>query len=178
MRRLAPRVRRVLIITASTILLSIVLVIVFISPITKYLLEKNDVKWIGRELTMDWAYANPFTGYVHLSNLKIFEEKSDSIFLSMKGLSIDLSMHKLLSQNVEITTLTIDQPVGHLVQRSKLLNISDIVRKFSSDAQGSSPSHWSVSLLTTKIVDGEFHYIEKIIPINYFIKKVTSVQLK
>jgi Domain of Unknown Function (DUF748) len=173
MRRLAPRVKRVLIITASTILLGGVLAIVFISPITKYLLEKNDVKWIGRQLTIDWAYANPFTGYVHLSNLKIFEEKSDSVFLSMKGISIDLSMHKLLSQNVEITTLTIDRPVGQLVQQNKLLNISDILLKFSSDGVEASPSRWRVILLSTKIVDGEFHYMEKIIPINYFIKKVT-----
>ncbi len=173
MRRLTPRVRRVLVITASTILLSIVLAIAFISPITKYLLEKNDVKWVGRELKMDWAYANPFTGYIHLSNLKIFEEKGDSIFLSTKGVSMDLSMHKLLSQNVEITTLTIDRPLGHLVQRNKVLNINDIIRKFSSGEQESSPSRWQFTLLNTKIVDGEFHYIEKIIPINYFIKKVT-----
>lgn len=178
MRRLAPRAKRVLIITASTILLSIALVIVFISPIAKYLLEKNDVKWIGRELTMDWAYVNPFTGYVHLSNLKIFEEKSDSVFLSMKGISVDVSMLKLLTQNIEVTTLTIDWPVGQLVQRHKQLNISDIVRKFSSDRQEPSHPSWQVIFLSTIIVDGEFHYIEKIIPINYFIKKVTIESIR
>lgn len=173
MRRLAPRAQRVLIITAVTILLGIVLVIAFISPITKYLLEKNDVKWIGRQLTMDWAYVNPFTGYVHLSNLRIFEEKNDSIFLSMKGISANVSVLKLLSRDVEITTLTIDRPVGQLVQRHKRLNISDIIRMFSSDGQGAGRSRWQVILLSTKVVDGEFHYLEKIIPINYFIKKVT-----
>jgi Domain of Unknown Function (DUF748) len=168
-----PRVKRVLIVTGSIILLSIVLVIAFISPITKYLLEKNDVKWLGRELTLSWAYVNPFTGYAHLSNVKIFEEKGDSVFLSMNGVSVDVSLRKLLSHNIEITKLTIDRPVGQLVQRHKLLNISDIVRKFSSDGVASSPSRWQVTLLSTKIVDGEFHYLEKIIPINYFIKKVS-----
>jgi hypothetical protein len=174
MRRITPRVKRVLIITTSIILLCIALVIMFISPITKYLLEKNDVKWIGRELTMDWAYVNPFTGYIHLSNLKVFEEKGDSIFLSMKGLSVNLSVHKLLSESIEITQLTIDRPWGQIVQRKKQLNITDLINRFTTkgvDPSGTSSS-WRTTILNSQIIDGEFHYRELMIPISYFIKKV------
>ena len=166
------KIKKVFIIAISVILITVALVIIFISPLTKYLLEKNDVKLIGRELTMDWAYVNPFTGYVHLSNLQIFEEKGDSLFLTVKGASANFAMHKLFSRTVEITQLTIDRPWGKIVQKKKKLNFDDIIRKFTADTLNTKPSRWHVTLLGTKIIDGEFHYREQIIPINYFIKKV------
>ncbi len=166
------KIKKVFIIAISAILITVALVIIFISPLTKYLLEKYDVKLIGRELTMDWAYVNPFTGYVHLSNLQIFEEKGDSLFLTAKGASANFAMHKLFSRTVEITQLTIDRPWGKIVQKKKKLNFDDIIQKFTADTLNTKPSRWHVTLLGTKIIDGEFHYREQIIPINYFIKKV------
>jgi uncharacterized membrane protein len=56
-----------------------VVVILFISPITKYVIEKYDTKYTGREIKMDWAYVNPFTGHFYFRNLKIYEFQSDSI---------------------------------------------------------------------------------------------------
>ena len=168
----ASRVKRVFGITVGAILISVVLVILFISPLTKYLLEKYDVKLIGRELTMDWAYVNPFTGYVHLNDLRIQEEKGDSLFLSIEGTSASFTLRKLLFQTVEITQLTLDKPWGRIIQRKDTLNFDDIIRIFTPDEVKTPNSKWNVILLDTKVIDGEFHYIEKIIPINYFIRHV------
>ena len=168
----ASRVKRVFGITVGAILISVVLVILFISPLTKYLLEKYDVKLIGRELTMDWAYVNPFTGYVHLNDLRIFEEQGDSLFLSIEGTSASFTLRKLLFQTVEITQLTLDKPWGRIIQRKDTLNFDDIIRIFTPDEVKTPNSKWNVILLDTKVIDGEFHYIEKIIPINYFIRHV------
>lgn len=38
-----------------------VVVILFISPITKYLIEKYDEKYTGRQITLGLTYVNPFT---------------------------------------------------------------------------------------------------------------------
>lgn len=168
----ASRVKRVFGITVGAILISVVLVILFISPLTKYLLEKYDVKLIGRELTMDWVYVNPFTGYVHLNDLRIFEEQGDSLFLSIEGTSASFTLRKLLFQTVEITQLTLDKPWGRIIQRKDTLNFDDIIRIFTPDEVKTPNSKWNVILLDTKVIDGEFHYIEKIIPINYFIRHV------
>ncbi|HKC69770.1 MAG TPA: hypothetical protein VKG26_16140, partial [Bacteroidia bacterium] len=70
------KLRKTFFISLTSIVVLFILVIVFISPITKYLIEKYDFKYTGREITLDWAYVNPFTGYIHLNNLKIFENKS------------------------------------------------------------------------------------------------------
>src|SRR5665647_1388737 len=85
--RCMRKFKKPLIILFITITTIVVLAILFISPITKYLVEKYDAKYTGREIKMDWAYVNPFTGYIHFSNVKIYELNSDSIFFSANGVS-------------------------------------------------------------------------------------------
>jgi uncharacterized protein involved in outer membrane biogenesis len=151
----------------------IVLIVLLISPITKYLIEKYDVEYTGREITLDWAYVNPFTGYVHLDDLVIYEHESDEAFLSMKGLSANLSMHKLLSKTYEITKVKLKKPVGYVIQNEKDFNFSDLIERFSSDSTKEKTNEVvRFNLLNIKIVDGEFHYAERQTPVNYFIKNV------
>jgi hypothetical protein len=172
MKKRIRSVRRILLLSITLCLVSIALLLLFISPLTKYLLERYDVKWIGRELTVDWAYVNPFTGYVHLNDLRILEEKGDSLFLSVEDVNVNFTLRKLLFQTVEITQLTLDKPWGRIIQQKDTLNFDDIIRMFTSDSIKTPDSKWNFILLTTKVIDGEFHYIEKIIPINYFIRHV------
>src|SRR5580692_1218906 len=103
MKSAKSRLKKIFLITAGIILLIVVVVILCISPITKYLVEKYSVKYTGRQIKMDWAYVNPFTGHIYLSNLKIYESlpadlseraNGDSIFLSMDGISVNFNLHK------------------------------------------------------------------------------------
>jgi hypothetical protein len=168
------KLKKTLLIIAGTIIAIIVLVIIFISPIAKYLVEKYDEKFTGRQITMDWAYVNPFTGYVHINDLKIYEYKSDSIFFSANGLSANLEMHKLLSKTYEITEVTLTKPKGLVIQNRKDFNFNDLISKFSSKdtipKPKKEPLHFSI--MNIKVEDGEFYYNAKSIPINYFIKNV------
>ena len=102
-----------------TITIVVTLVIVFISPIAKYLVEKYDVKYTGREISMDYAYVNPFTGYVFMKNVNIKELKSDSIFIFSKGISAQLNMFKLFNKTYEISHITLNQPIIIISQTNK-----------------------------------------------------------
>lgn len=167
------RVKKIIIIISGVVILTAVLVILFISPITKYLIEKYDEKYTGRQITMGWAYVNPFTGYVHFSNLKIYEFKSDSIFISISGLSVNIDVYKLFSKTYEISKVTLDKPRGIVIQNVKDLNFNDLIEKFSSkDSLDTGNAQVHFNILNVKITDGEFYYKEQQIPINYFIKKV------
>jgi hypothetical protein len=137
----------------------------------KYLLERYDVQWLGREITADRAYINPFTGYVYLSDVKIFEEKGDSLFISAESANARIFLPKLFFREVEINHLMIDRPRASLVQNKDTLNFDDLIRRFASTGTRST-SPWHVTLLTAKINDGVFHYREKVIPINYFVAGV------
>ena len=167
------KLKKTILIFISTIIIITVVVILFISPITKYLVEKYDEKYTGRQITMDWAYVNPFTGYIHFSNLKIFELKSDSIFFSANGVSANFSVLKIFSKTYEISEFTLDHPRGIVIQNKNDFNFKDLVEMFSSNENSDTtiaPVHFNI--LSIKINDGEFYYHDPLIPINYFIKKV------
>ncbi|MDO9254881.1 MAG: DUF748 domain-containing protein [Bacteroidales bacterium] len=164
---------KTLLILVSVTVVIVAVVILFISPITKYLVEKYDLKFTGRQITMDWAYVNPFTGYVHFDNFKIFEYRSDSVFLSAKGVSANFEMRKLFSKTYQISELILNRPRGIIIQIDKDLNFDDLIKKFSPEAdslKASRPVHFSI--LSIKIIDGEIYYRERVTPINYFITKV------
>src|ERR1700754_2648742 len=84
--------------TVAAFLLIFILLVVIVSPLTKYYLEKYDTSLFGREASIGWAYTNPFTGYVHLHNIKIFELQGDSLFISARSASANFSMRKLLTK--------------------------------------------------------------------------------
>ena len=115
------KLRKTLIILFSAIIIIIVGVILFISPITKYLVEKYDEKYTGRQITMNWAYVNPFTGYIHFSNLKIYELKSESVFFSAESVSANIAMTKLFSKTYEISEFTLSHPLGIIIQNKNPL---------------------------------------------------------
>ncbi|MDZ4823675.1 MAG: DUF748 domain-containing protein [Flavobacteriales bacterium] len=151
----------------------LVIVLLLISPIVKYLVEKYDVKYIGREITLSAAYVNPFNGYIHFSNFKMYELDSDSIFFSAEGLSGNLALRKIFSETYEIHDLTLDRPRGVIIQNKGDLNFNDIIELFAAKEDIDStkvPIHFSI--LNIKVNDGEFHYHEELIPISYFIKQV------
>jgi Domain of Unknown Function (DUF748) len=169
------RIRKGYVYTFGGVLLGLIVIILILSPLAKYLLEKYDVDLMGREATIGWAYVNPITGYLHLHNVNIYEKQGDSIFVSVVGASAHFTLYKLLSREVEITQLSIDRPWGKIVQKKDTLNFDDVVEKFTPDKSDTTSSGWHVTVLGTKITGGEFHYYEKVIPIHYFIKDLTVI---
>jgi hypothetical protein len=173
------RLKKTILFVAGFTVATVVVVIIFISPIAKFLIEKYDEDLIGRQIELGWVYVNPFTGYVHISNLRIYESKSrrdsifsDSIFFTAKGVSANFAMLKLLKKTIEITEISIDKPRGTVRQNKKDFNFNDIITKFTPRVPSKTPSTIRFTILGIKIKDGEFHYREKLIPINYFIKNV------
>jgi hypothetical protein len=167
------RLKKILLRSSLVILLFAGMIILFISPLTRYLVQKYDVRYTGREITMDWAYVNPFTGYVHFDNFRIYEAANDTLFFSANGVSADFAMLKLFSKTYELTEITLDHPKGIIIQDKKILNITDIIERFSSDSgapQQKQPVHFNI--LDWKIIAGEFHFHEKNIPVSYFIRNV------
>lgn len=169
---MSPKLKKILLITAGSLVAALVIIIAFISPITKYLIEKYDEKFTGRQITLDWAYVNPFTGYLYFKNYTVFEQESDSVFFSAEGISVNFSPFKMLSGEYEISSFTLKKPFANIVQNRKEFNFSDLLERFKPAAQDTlkEPVHFSVSDI--EITEGEFHYAERSVPVNYYIKNV------
>ncbi|MGE5395285.1 MAG: DUF748 domain-containing protein [Candidatus Saccharibacteria bacterium] len=169
--------KKILLISLIVMVVFVGLVILFISPITKYLVEKYDVKYLGREIEMDRAYVNPFTGYLSFSGFRIYENGSDSVFLYADNVSIGVSLRKLLSKTYEISRLTINRPIVRIVQNKKDFNFSDIVTRFNSprdtvQAADTTKEKVHFNLLNINIKDGKIVFNEGEIPINYSIIRI------
>lgn len=168
-----PLLKKLIRVFLITVIVFVTVVIAIISPLTKYLIQKYDVKYTGREIKMDWVYVNPFTGYVHFKNLKVYELKGDTVFFSTEGLSANMAMHKLFSKTYEISELALTNPQGYVIQNEKHFNFSDLITKFSpkeKEEKNKEPLH--LNILNIKICNGTFYYHENEPPINYFVKNV------
>ena len=167
------KLKNIALVIFSSIMIIVVVVILFRSPISKYLISKYAWKYTGRRITIDAVYINPVTGSILLGNLKIYELRSDSIFFSVEGISAKIAMLKLLSKTYEISQLTLYHPKGTIIQNGKDFNFNDLIHKNSvKDNPDTTRAPVHFSILKFKTNNGEFYYREQVIPINYFIKNV------
>lgn len=169
--------RRLLLI--ATIIAAVVIVMIACaSPIGKYTLEHYvGPKVLGRQVKTNWVYVNPLTGYVHISGLKIYEQGGDSLtILTADELNVHYNILKTLTKNFEFTDADLVRPVGWIIQDHKVFNFTDLIIHFSPKhprPPGPKVRHpLHINILNFKITDGEFHYVEKSIPINYYMKHV------
>jgi hypothetical protein len=165
--------KRILLLITSSVIIFFMVLILFSSPLTKYLVRKYDEKYTGRKITIGRAYVNPLTGFIHLSKLRIYELKSDSIFFSADDVIARFSILKLFSKTCEITRLTVNHPYGAIIQNKKDFNFNDLIDKFASkDNSDTLKAPVRFNILNIKIINGAFYYTEQQIPISYSIKKV------
>ncbi|MFN3916134.1 MAG: DUF748 domain-containing protein [Flavobacteriales bacterium] len=167
------RLKKRLLIASGIIVLMLLLLIPIASFLAKYLIQKYDMEYTGREAILNWAYVNPFTGYVYLDDLVIYEQGSDEVFISMKGLSANMAMLKLFTKTYEIEEIELIKPYVHIVDKEHEFNFSDLIEKFTPDSNKvKSDKDIHFSMLNISISDGEFHYDEEQTPVNYFIYNV------
>lgn len=171
---MGKKINRTLLTTLLIIVSIVVLVIVFISPIAKYLIEKYDVKYTGREIKTGLVYVNPFTGYAHIGNLRLYELKSDSIFIRADGLSVNFNWTKLIfKKTYEISSLSLDEPVFNINQQRKAFNFDDIIDKFTpKEKKLVKKARTKLNILDIDISDGLVNYHERVIPVVYSIKNI------
>jgi hypothetical protein len=171
------RFKKIFLIITGSIFIMVMVVILFLSPIEKYVAEKYVLKYLGRQIEMNWIYINPFTGYVHISNLKIHESKNlpefkrgDSIFFSAKGVSANFAILKLLVKTIEIREITLDSPKGIIIQNKDEVNFRDLIKLFAPKKSHSNRAGFHFNIQKITIRNGEFWYREKATPFTYFIK--------
>ena len=149
-----------------------ILVILLLSPITKYLIEKYDIEYTGRQIKVNRIYINPFTGYIHIYGLKVFEFSSESEFIVASDLRCNVSMSALFSGTLEFSEITLDNPYAIIRQNKKVFNFSDLIKKFTPGKSLKKNKNLRVNLLNLEINNGNVIYVESSIPVNYSVLKL------
>jgi hypothetical protein len=162
--------KKILLIITGSLALGLVMLFVFLQPLSSYLISKYSYKYTGRLVTTEGVTINPLTGVFRLNNLKIYEADSDSIFFSADGIIAKIPLLKLLVRKPEIKSLRLFHPKGIIINNDKTANYDDLIARFSPVKDTSQISHFNI--LNIQIIEGEFYYREPTTPINYFIKNV------
>lgn len=165
--------KRILIILGIIIIVFIALSIIFISPIAKYAIEKYGPKYTGREIKTGVVIVNPFSGYIHIGNLKIYEPRSDSIFVSANGINFNVALSKLFSKTYEIESLTLDKPYVMVIKDKDRFNFSDLLEKedTTQNKDTTQKEPLRLNILNVKINNGIFRYNELQTPVDYILQK-------
>lgn len=105
-----------------------------LSPIAKYVLEKNSVKWTGREITTGAIKVNVVKGSVYIKNIKIYEPDSSTVFFACHDVYMRIDLMNMLNNVYHLEKLKFDNPSINIVQNGNNFNFDDLVKRFSSPA--------------------------------------------
>jgi len=130
--------------TTSIILISIavLLLAVFfgISPLAKYMIEKNSVEWTGRKITMNHLFINLLKWNVTVRDLKVYEQNSNDVFFSAGKIFTDINAMPILRGEYIISTIQVSSPFVVIDQYGDHFNFDDLVTRFTaSDTTAKEP---------------------------------------
>src|SRR5262245_799507 len=117
--------KRILLIFGAIILTFIIIIFAFISPIAKYLIQKNSVEWTGRRIEIGSLFINIFSGGVTAGGLKVYEAGQEKLFFYSKKIQASVSLPKLIAGKFDIKEFSIDSLSVSILQTGDHFNYDD-----------------------------------------------------
>lgn len=112
---------------AALLVAAVVLAAVFISPITKYLIEKYSKPVIGRQVSMEGLFLNFFSGSMSITDLKVYEPNDKDVFFYCHKISSNITVKKMLQGEYEINEMKFVNPEVIVYQDGNNFSYDDIV---------------------------------------------------
>ncbi|KAF0199159.1 MAG: hypothetical protein FD166_784 [Bacteroidetes bacterium] len=109
-------------------------VLLLISPIAEYVIEKYSVEWTGRRIEMDYLRINLLNGVVKVGNLRVFEAASNEVFVGLGSLYINSDLYSFISGSNIVPEITLENPVVTVKQDGEKFNFDDLIVRFQDSA--------------------------------------------
>ncbi len=132
--------KRILLFLLMAIVASFALAFIFISPITKYLIEKYDKEYTNREITIDKLWINLLTGSVRINGITIHELNGADSFFTATEIYLNVEEHKLLAGIYEIEKVSLNQASCVITRNGRKFNVDDMIEKLQSQNTSSANS--------------------------------------
>lgn len=127
------RLRRILLLLGIVLIALCALAFFFISPITKYLIEKYDVTYTGREIRIGSLFLNFFTGSATIEDFVLYEKDGKTPFFKASKLETRIVLKKILVGTYDITRVQSVNPEVTIIQTGNRFNYDDLVRTISGE---------------------------------------------
>ncbi|MDO8997762.1 DUF748 domain-containing protein [Sediminibacterium sp.] len=123
-----------IIVILSSILLGLVLaIVIFVSPISKFLIEKYSEAYTGRKIVMRELSINIFNGSITTKGLIVYEAKSNRPFFKADTFNLNIAVYKLWVGKYDITSVELFNPYLQVIQRGNKFNYDDLMNRFFAD---------------------------------------------
>ena len=109
------------------------LIMLIVSPVARYVIEKNSETWIGRTVEIDKLGINLLNGRINIKDLAVYEANRDTVFFHVNHILVDINIWKLIWGTYHIEQLHIVDPFAMIIQQGDSMNFSDFMIRFPAD---------------------------------------------
>ena len=114
----------------TVVLLVLLGVIIFLGDITEYLIEKNDVKYTGREIELADLRVKIFSGVISLDRLQFKEANGTDDFVTIRGIYAEIKPFDLISKQLTVEEVNLDRMVTNISHENRVFNFNDLIERF------------------------------------------------
>ena len=114
---LTMKILKISTITVAVLVAVFIIIACIFSPIAKNYINKHSKELIGRQINIKGLYINIFTGYARITDFQLLEANDLDTFVSFDTLSVDMSLHRLLANEVRINHISLTNPFWPSGQR-------------------------------------------------------------
>ncbi len=148
--------RRILLGLLITLLAGVFLLLIFISPVAEWAIEKYSPEYIGRQVQMDDLTINLLIGRLRIDNLQVSEANgSEQVWLQCKSITGAINVPGLLLGKYELQYAIVDGLETSVVQNGSSFNFDDLLAlpdKYASEKaeveeEETEPANWKIQYI-------------------------------
>ena len=146
---LTMKILKISTITVAVLVAVFIIIACIFPPIAKNYINKHSKELIGRQINIKGLYINIFTGYARITDFQLLEANDLDTFVSFDTLSVDMSLHRLLANEVRINHISLTNPSVKVLQQGSEFNFDDLLALGSTDtlsADSPAASRWLLLL--------------------------------
>ena len=110
--------RKLLIIIGAVVGILFGAILLGISPLAKYYVEKHGKELIGRRVSVDQLRFNLLNGKLHIEDFTLYEADEKSAFVALDRFSTDVKLWSLLKRTININYIDLVRPDIHITQHA------------------------------------------------------------
>lgn len=129
------KVLKPIVITAATIAALLIVAAIIAPGIAKNYIIKHSKELIGRQINIDKLYANVFTGSCRITGFELLDTNDTDRFVTFDTLSVDISIFRLLSDELRVNHITLVNPNINIWQKGSTFNFDDLLQLSAGDKQ-------------------------------------------
>lgn len=145
---------------SAGIVLIVVLVLFAVPRLAKIYIVRNSNELIGRQLEIDKIRFNYFTGTLKIINLKLYEDNSASVFVSFKKFKINIDYLPLLSNEILVQSINLDNLYLQILQDGERFNFSTLGATSETDTSDSDTASAEVMKYILKNIQISNSYVK------------------